>query len=434
MHLTVSNPLIRLAWPVLALTLAAPARADYYTTYNDTTNLIGGISRCDDAGTVIGTFGENVLYYPISVAFDKFGVLYVGDYGNGKVQRFLPDGTWVGEFADVGDQISSIAFHPDGSLLVSRYVGGAVWRFAADGTPLGEFVADTGFQRNGQMAFDAAGNFYIPSWTESTINQYDTDGNYLGVFSDTDKSGIYGPTGIAFDAFGQMVVTEYTTYGLKLLDGGGFLAADLGATFGEPEYVTVEADGTYLIPYFYLNTVHRFAADGTDLGEFTTAPGPYQTVKGAYYTVPDGYTRLRGKVDSGGVESLWSVDADVLRVCRFVVANSVEPPVQVKVHGTLPVSEASTLSVWMTSRMASNGFFKQELIMIDENGVESPTMRRTDTVNTGGAIVSLQTDDAASFIGDDGSVSVRYNVRPSGPVSVQLWCHEADQILWTAAP
>ena len=427
-------PNLRAALPALAVALAAPARADYFTTYNDTTNLIGGIARCDDAGNVISTFGENVLYYPISVAFDRRGVLYVGDYAYGKIQTFLPDGTYLGEFADTGDLISSIIFHPDGSLLVARYEGGAVWRFAPDGTQLPDFVADTTFQRNGQMAFDSSGYFYIPSWTESVISAYDGDGNYLGVFSNNDQSTVSGPTGIAFDAFGQMVVTEYSTYGLKLLDAGGNLAADLGTMFAEPEYVTVEPDGSYLVPFFYENTVHRIAADGTDLGEFTSVLGPYQTVHGPLFGVPDSYAKLRGRVDAGDAASLASVDGDVLRVCRFVVVNSTEPPVQVKVHGNIGASTASSLTAWMTSRMASNGFFKQELIMIDENGVESPTVRRNDSIGTTQGTVSLEADVPDDFIADDGSVSLRYNVRIAGPVATLLWCHEADQIVWTAQP
>lgn len=426
--------LLRFVLPLTLASLSSWSHADYYACSNDVLNFEGSVVRTDAAGNVLDTFGQDVLFYPISLATGNDGLLYVADYALGSIFRFLPDGTLVDHFAQTNDLISSICFHPDGSLLVSRYEGGAIWRFAPDGTPLPDFVTDSGLGRHGQMAFDSSGNLYVCSWTESVILKYDTDGNALGVWSDTATSGIVGVTGMAFDIFGQMYVTEYQTDKIKLLDPNGFLVRELATTFGEMEYVTIDSDGSLLIPYFYDNTIHRFATDGTDLGEFASVLGSYQVVEGAQFFHPDAYTRIRGRVDSGDASSLTAVDDDPLRVCRFLVLNAFEAPIQVTIKGTSPVAEPSALTVYATSRMATGGFFQQELIMIDKNGTQSPTVRRVDAIGTAKVTRSLAADVPTDFVAADGSVQIRYNIRQVGPGAAALWCHELDHVVWVVKP
>ena len=203
---------LRRILPLATIALAAFANADHYACSNDVPNLIGSIVRTDDAGNIVASFGQGVLTYPISIAFDSKGVLFVGDYQAGAVERFLPDGTYLGEFANVHEGMGSIAFHPDGSLLVARYDGGTVWRFASDGTQMDDYVVNDGLSRHGQMVFDPVGNLYVTSWVDNVINRYDTDGSPLGVFSSFDKSGIDGVVGMAFDISGQMYVSEYANH------------------------------------------------------------------------------------------------------------------------------------------------------------------------------------------------------------------------------
>ena len=427
-------PLCSLALAIAFAAVPALGRADTYSCSNDLTNTIGSVVRTDDAGNVLDTFGEDVLVYPISVAFDRSGLLYVADFALGRVYRFLPDGTFLDQFAEVNDLVSSIVFHPDGSLLVARYEGETVWRFASDGTPMGEFVSGNGLQRHGQMAFDSSGNLYVCSWTDYAILRYDIDGNPLGVWSDNSISGINGVTGMVFDAFGQMIVSEYATNALKLLDANGFLVLELATTFGEPEYLTLEPDGTLLVPFFYDDTIHRYGSDGSDLGEFAAVQGSYQIEKGPPFFLPESFARIRGRVDAGDVNSLSAVDGDSLRVCRFLVLNATEPPIQVNVQSTSPVLDPSSLTVHVTSRMATAGLFQQEVVMFDENGAQSPTVRRSDTCSNTNSTVSLAADVPPDFVDADGRVQIRINVRQIGPSAALQWCHETDQVIWVAVP
>lgn len=428
----IKNPIaitMKMAFACMGSLLASFAHPDYFAVSNDVVNVVGAVVRTDDNGAVLDTFGEDVLFYPIALAFDRNGLLYVADYVTGAIQRFQADGTYIDEFANVHDTIGSLIFHPDGSLLVSRYEGGPVWRFDADGNSMGEFTNDT-LTRHGQMAFDSAGNFYVSSWTDNTILQYDFLGNYLGVFADFNSAGLEGPVGIAFDMFGQMYVGEYINRNIKLLDGAGNYVTTVANTFGEIEFLTVDNDGSILVPYFFDNTIHRFDTAGNDLGEFASVLGTYHIEKGPLFVQPDSFTVQRGRVSSGNSSSLGAVDGDNLQVCRFFVVNATEPPVQVTVHGVSPVPNPSALTVHITSHMRTAGLFAQDLIMVDNDGVLSPA-RRTDSLNTNSKTVFLFADVPSNFVDGDGTVRVRYNVRPVGPVAAQIWCHEADQVSWT---
>ncbi|MBS1721787.1 MAG: NHL repeat-containing protein [Armatimonadetes bacterium] len=429
------NLVKRLLDLVLLATLALPfsAKADYVAPSNPN-GAPAFMVQTDDAGNYRFSFGQGIISYPINSVYDANGLLYVADYGTGKVLRFGPNGSYLGEFADVHDQISYIAFHPDGSLLVGRYVGGTVWRFAADGTPMGEFISDDGLTRHGQMIFDSAGNFYVCSWTDHKILRYDSAGNFIDEFSSFDRSGIEGPVGIAFNADGQMYVSEYLNYTVKVLDANGDYLYSLFSTFSEIEYLTVDGDGSILMPYFYANTIHRFAADGTDLGEFTPVDGTYHITKTPEFVEPNAITIVRGRQDAGDVASLATIDNNSLRVCRFIVLNSTDPPVQVTVRGTSPVTSPSGLSAVVTSRVTITGLFAQDFIMVKNNGQLSGTVRRTDQIGLGKKSVAISADLPSDYVAGDGTVRVRYNIRPVGPTASVNWCDETDMVAWSVVP
>ncbi|MCW5935724.1 MAG: NHL repeat-containing protein [Fimbriimonadaceae bacterium] len=421
--------------PVLFV-LAAPALSlgDYYTCSNDVPNEIGAMYRTDEGDNLVETFGESVLSYPIYQTFDSKGELYVADYGNGKIQRFSADGTYLGVFAENLGQMGSIQFLPDGSLLSARYEGGPILHFAENGLRLPDFVSNTGLNRHGQMAVDSSGNVYVCSWVENTILWYDPAGNPLGVFSDLASSGIEGVVGMLFDANGDMYVSEYLTYKIKKLDANGSYLGDVFSTNGECEYLSYDSAGNLLVPQFFNNLVERYDPAGNLLGTALEAPGPYLTIAGPETFAPSSVSIRRGRLESGNVGSLVNVDGDALRVCKFIVPNQVIPPVEVEVSGLTTNLSPSHLNFYLSSRMVHSGAFRQEVVMVRADGTPSTTVRRADSLSGSTKTVALYADVPSNFVTVDGLVRARYLIRQTGPASVSAWCHEADQASWTIVP
>jgi hypothetical protein len=420
---------------VLAATVIGfqSVRADYYVS-SGTELPSGGIYRLDDSGAVKGYFGD--LTQPIGIALLDEDRLLVADFGSQSLRLIHADGTELGLFADLVDA-NAVLVDSHGEILVNEYNSGFIRRFAQDGTDLGIF-AITGLQRQGQLAMDTDGNIYTPSFFpgEQLIYKFAPDGTYLGVFSSVGTSGILSPTGLAFQSDGSMIVSNTFHNTLDRLDpAGGYLNQFASTGMLEPEWVTVEPDDSVLVPSWSGGWIEKYDPAGNDLGVFASLPNCYQILRGPEVLAPHAVQVFRGRVNGGNVASLAEEDGDVFRVCRFIVLNAVEPPVQMELTGTTSVTSPTGLSVALTSKMATSGSFRQEMVLVDKNGAQSPTERRTDNLGSVLKHVRLAVSgDPSDFVKSDGTVKLRVNVRPLGPTAVLSWCYDIDRAVWTVRP
>jgi hypothetical protein len=139
-----------------------------------------------------------------------------------------------------------------------------------------------------------------------------------------------------------------------------------------------------------------------------------------------------GRVDAGDVSSLATADGSVLRVCKFVVPNSLVPPVRFRVGGTLPDGPLTSLALRCVSRMATAGAFQQTLEMFDfVSGGYDSAGGRTDALGTALSSRELAgTGDLARYVGPNAELAARVSVRRTGPSAVPAWCFEADALYW----
>ncbi|MCW5938343.1 MAG: hypothetical protein KF884_07670 [Fimbriimonadaceae bacterium] len=407
--------------------------ADYYVS-SGTEIPPGKIYRLDDSGNVKGYFGDVAL--PIGIVFLDEDRLLVADFGSQSLRLIHADGTELGLFADEVDA-NALLVDSHGDILVNEYNSGFIRRFAQDGTDLGIFAV-TGLQRQGQLAMDSQGNIYTSSFFpgEQLIYQYAPDGTFLGVFSSVASSGILSPTGLAFQSDGSMIVSNTFHNTLDRLDSsGGYLNQFAATGMLEPEWVTVEPDDSVFVPSWSGGWIEKYDAAGNDLGVFALLPHCYQIVRGPEVMAPNAVQVFRGRVNGGNLASLAEEDGDVLRVCRFIVLNAVEAPVQMELTGTTTVTSPTGLSVALTSKMATSGSFRQEMVLVDKNGAQSPTERRTDNLGSILKHVRLTVSgDPSDFVKADGTVKLRVNVRPLGPTAVLSWCYDIDRVAWTVRP
>lgn len=102
--------------------------------------------------TTVGSIGteEGSLYYPIAVAFDGDGNLYVSDEMNFRVQKFDPDGEHVATFGSIGvglgqfSRPKGIGIDSDGHLYVVDAAFGNVQIFDAESGNLLLFFGQNG--------------------------------------------------------------------------------------------------------------------------------------------------------------------------------------------------------------------------------------------------------------------------------------------------
>ncbi len=173
-------------------------------------------------GTVADTFGQKgegpgEFIYPVGVAQDAAGMLYVCEYGsNDRVQKFRPDGTFVASFGTFGTG-------PDQ------------------------------FQRPSGMAV-VAGKLYVADALNGRIQVFSTEGEHLTVLGGEDPPTLDLPYDLAA-AGGRLYVVEYGAGRLTALTRSGRVVGRWGRRGRGPRSmstpwglaVSTEGDGTRLL-------------------------------------------------------------------------------------------------------------------------------------------------------------------------------------------
>jgi streptogramin lyase len=141
------------------------------------------------AGNTDGVAANATFYYPIGVAVDPSGNVYVADSLNNTIRKITPGG------------------------VVSTLAGGGSGGDGADGTG-----TNAVFSYSSGVAVDSAGNVYVADEADSTIRKV-TPGGVVTTLAglarssgNTDGAGsaalFYGPYGVAVDSSGNVYVAD----------------------------------------------------------------------------------------------------------------------------------------------------------------------------------------------------------------------------------
>ena len=148
------------------------------------------------SGEFVDEFTSIGLNQGCGHAWDSSGNLYVASFGSADVKKFDTSGTYIGVFTETGHLQGAVNLWFDGgALFVLDWSLGKVLKFnSVDGTFIGEFI--NGLTNAEGVTFDESGNIYICDWTENRINQYDSSGAFIQIFSS--GGGMQAPNSIVF--------------------------------------------------------------------------------------------------------------------------------------------------------------------------------------------------------------------------------------------
>jgi sugar lactone lactonase YvrE len=245
-----------------------------------------------------------------SVALDKAGNLYIGDFGNNRIRKVNSSGvistiagTGVAGFGGDGGpalsaQISGpvgLAFDTAGNLFFSDVFNnrirkidnaGGITTIAGNGTQ--GFAGDGGLAtaaeiyESGGITFDTIGNLYFPDYHNYRIRKINLSG-IISTVAGNGTSGLSGDGGLAtaaelrpsdltFDKAGNLYVADYGNNRIRKIDNSGIIttiagggsiypgdggpatSANLSGTSG----VAIDKTGStlYLSDYYY-NLIQR---------------------------------------------------------------------------------------------------------------------------------------------------------------------------------
>lgn len=141
-----------------------------------------------------------------------------------------------------------------------------------------------------------------------------------------------------------------------------------------------------------------------------------------------------GRMSSGGVSSLATVDGDMMEVCKFIVPNPSVSPVTVEFEAPCAVRNPHVFRLRATSRMATAGAFQQTLELYDwQLGGYSPVDARTDALGTTASTFELlASGNAGRYVGPGRTVRARVRIKPNGPAGSGAWCARFDRVEFVA--
>jgi len=231
--------------------------------------------------------GEGEFRSPRGVAMGPQGWVYVADAGNGRVQCFDSDGTFIRSWSDGAEPLVEpfdIAVDSAGRVYVLDVGRQAIARYSGDGEFQVEFGAGLGFYGPRGLGLDADGNIYVADTGGSRVVKLSPDGQMLAVLAPRGqgKGQVDQPTDVAVDQLGRVYITDLLNTRLQVLDASGDYLGEWpigGANTTDSPHLDIDAEGRILLTDPEAHIVIAYDTQGNVLGQWGgegVAPGQFR--------------------------------------------------------------------------------------------------------------------------------------------------------------
>ena len=313
------------------------------------------------------------LSWPNGVAVDASGNLYIADTQHNRIRKVSPGGTittvagngdWADFYGDGGPATSAslnqplgVAVDASGNLYIASTYNNRIRKVSAGGTITtvagngveglsgdGGPATSASLDQPAGVAADAFGNLYIADTENSRIRKVSVGGTittvagmggrgFSGDGGPATSASLYGPYGVAVDAFGNLYIADTENRRIRKVSVGGTITTVAGnggkgfsgdggpatsASLYTPQAVALDASGNLYIADLNNNRIRKVSVGGTittvagdgqvrssgDGGPATSASlhwpsGVALDLAGNLYIADEGNNRVR-KVSVGG--------------------------------------------------------------------------------------------------------------------------------------
>jgi sugar lactone lactonase YvrE len=215
-------------------------------------------------GILKGALGPGRLVQPVNIAVDRDGTKYVADPGRGQVVVYGNDDEYQRAYGAAGSWRPVDAVPFQGRLYVADSTNSKVWVLDLQSGEVVKTIGDQGepterLDRPTNLAFDADGELFVSDIGRFQIVHFDRDGHFKGTIGKAgDNMGHFArPKGIAFDRRGRLYAVDASFNNVQVFTAEGRLLLFFGSggreagNFILPAKVVLDYDNLqYFQPYF----------------------------------------------------------------------------------------------------------------------------------------------------------------------------------------
>jgi secreted PhoX family phosphatase len=216
--------------------------------------------------------------YPYDVAVDAAGDVFVADYNNSEVKEMvavngsIPANPTINILGSGFSYPYGVAVDAHGDVFVGDTYNNAVKEIVAVNGSIPATnptinVLGSGFSYPIGVAVDAAGDVFVGDWGNNAVKEMVAVSGSIPANPTINVlgSGFNQPYGVGLDAAGDVFVADKGNNAVKeiLATGGYSTVLILGSGFSEPEGVAVDAHGDVFVADSYNNEVKELVNFGT---------------------------------------------------------------------------------------------------------------------------------------------------------------------------
>lgn len=219
------------------------------------------IFKYDENGQNPEVFIDEDLAWPQDIVFleDNNEVL-ISNLNSGKINRHnATTGALLNSFATGIGGPTRMKIGPDNLLYVLQWSGnGSVLRYQLDGTFVDQHT-DIGVVQSIGLDWDSSGNLYVSSFNDKIVRKFDSNGNNLGIYV---NSNLQGPTNIWFDENDNLFVCDWTGGKVVKFDMNGNFTEDFITGLNQVEGVDIFPNGNIILGNGNTSEVKLYDAQG----------------------------------------------------------------------------------------------------------------------------------------------------------------------------